>query len=247
MKTYTYQVNGLQVNCSYEEDTIEEVFLPLLKQWTKMQQKKAGRLIVFLAAPPAVGKTTLATFLEFLSKEQEDIEEIQAVGLDGFHYPQDYILSHQVVIDGELTAMKDVKGCPETYDIKKLMTKLSQVQESDVKWPIYDRRIHDVIDDVVTCSKNIIVVEGNWLLLDEKGWSTLKQYCDYSIMIHADEGILKERLINRKIQGGLIRQDALAFYNKSDSANVRRVLANHLTPDLMLWMEENGNYRIKEK
>ena len=51
------------------------------------------RQIVFMAAPPAVGKTTLCEFLEYLSKQDQEFTDIQALGLDGFHYHSDYILS----------------------------------------------------------------------------------------------------------------------------------------------------------
>lgn len=43
----------------YNEDTIQKVFLPLLKQLQQLQKEKKERIIVFMAAPPAVGKTTM--------------------------------------------------------------------------------------------------------------------------------------------------------------------------------------------
>jgi len=246
MKNYIYQVNGLEVHCQFEEDTIYQIFLPLLRKWTKMQREQTQRIVIFLAAPPAVGKTTAATFLEYLSKEYEDIEEIQAVGLDGFHYKQEYILAHNTVIDGKEVPMKDIKGCPETYDIEKLITKLSYLKTSAVTWPSYSRKIHDVVDDAHICSKNIILIEGNWLLLNEAKWCTLREYCDYSILIRAEEGMLRERLIDRKMQGGSSYEEAQVFYTRSDRANVRRVLSCSSTPDLFLCMDEKGNYRVKE-
>lgn len=246
MKEYIYQVNGLEVCCQYEEDAIQEIFLPLVHRLTVMQHEAGRRLIVFLAAPPAVGKTTLATFLSYLSREHEDMEEIQAVSLDGFHYHQAYILSHHAVVDGQEIPMKDVKGCPETYDIEKLIAKLSCLREADVAWPGYSRKLHDVVEDEVICSENIILIEGNWLLLKEAKWCTLQAYCDYSVFIYAEEEMLKARLINRKMQGGSSYEEALAFYNRSDRANVRRVLAHSSQPDLFLCMDGTGNYRVKE-
>ena len=65
------------------------------------------------------------------------------------------------------TAMKEVKGCPETFDIEKLKNKIAQLKKEDTKWPVYDRTIHDVIEDAVTVERQIVLVEGNWLLLNE--------------------------------------------------------------------------------
>ena len=44
------------------------------------------------------------------------------------------------------------------------------------------------------------------------------------------------------MKGGLTYEEALRFYEKSDSVNVRRVLNNHLKADLELIMKENGDY-----
>ena len=81
-REYQYKVNGLETTVVYDDRTVEEIFLPLLRKWTTLQQKLKRRVIVFLSAPPGVGKTTTAQFLEYLSGRESDIEEIQAVGLD---------------------------------------------------------------------------------------------------------------------------------------------------------------------
>ena len=58
-KEYLFKVNGFEMTAVYNEDTIQKVFLPLLKQLQQLQKEKKERIIVFMAAPPAVGKTTL--------------------------------------------------------------------------------------------------------------------------------------------------------------------------------------------
>ena len=104
---------------------------------------------VLLEDVPGVGKTTTAQFLEYLSKREKDIQEIQAIGLDGFHFHQDYILTHEACVDGKMVPMKEVKGCPETFDIEKLKRKLAELKDGTTKWPIYDRKIHDVVEDAL--------------------------------------------------------------------------------------------------
>lgn len=88
-REYTYDVNGFQTTVFYEDETVEQIFLPLLRKWDHIQKKLQRRVIIFLSAPPGTGKTTAAQFLEYLSKREKDIQEIQAIGLDGFHYHQD--------------------------------------------------------------------------------------------------------------------------------------------------------------
>lgn len=248
-KEYVFDVNGFQINTLYSEETIETIFLPMLRKFTGMQKKLGRRLIVFLAAPPAVGKTTLSKFLEYLAVQQEDLTEIQAIGLDGFHYHSDYINTHNAVVMGKEVPMKKVKGCPETYDTGKLEEKLGRIKEEDILWPIYDRNIHDVVEDLEKITKDIVLIEGNWLLLDEEPWKTLKDTADYTILIRSEEETLKERLIGRKMKGGLTREEAEDWYINSDCVNVRRVLETSLDGDLMLKVEPDGDYtrRIKDE
>ena len=91
-------------------------------------------------------------------------------------------------------------------------------------------------------STSLLLIEGNWLLLDEEPWKTLKDTADYTIMIRSEEETLKERLIGRKMKGGLTREEAEDWYINSDSVNVRRVLETSLDGDLMLKVEADGDY-----
>lgn len=247
IKSYKFKVNSFEVNADYYEEDIENIFKPLLQQLTNMKKDKSRRILVYLAASPGVGKSTLASFLEFISKNEADNTEIQAIGLDGFHYHQEYIKNNKIMIDGIEVPMAEVKGCPETFDLDKLKSKIVSLKNENVKWPIYDRNLHDVVEDKILVTKNIILIEGNWLLLDECGWRELKEHCDYSIFIKADEKMLKDRLIQRKRRGGLSEKAAIEFYEKSDSKNVKRVLNNSLTADLVLKLLKNGKYEIRRK
>ena len=241
-KEYLFKVNGFEMTAIYNEDTIQKVFLPLLKQLQRLQKEKKERIIVFMAAPPAVGKTTLCEFLEYLSKQDQELTDIQALGLDGFHYHSDYINSHDAIVLGEKVPMKQVKGCPETYDTEKLRQKLEKIKTEDILWPIYDRNLHDVVEDQIKVTKDIILIEGNWLLLKQEPWKSMQQYADYKILILAEEDMLKERLISRKEKGGLTRAEAEEWYKNSDSKNVIRVLKDSLKGDLLLKVEEDNDY-----
>ena len=45
-------INGIEVAASYTEKTAEGIFLPLLRKLSEYQRRKAGRILVMLAAPP---------------------------------------------------------------------------------------------------------------------------------------------------------------------------------------------------
>ena len=184
----------------------------MVRRLDRMQREKGERLVVFLAAPPATGKSTLAAFLAGLSQKLSCMP-VQAVGLDGFHYHQDYILTHSVTFqDGRTLPMKQLKGSPETYDVVHFQEKLEALRHSDPLWPVYDRRFHDVIEDQLPVTAPIVLIEGNWLLFQEGLWRKLAGQADYTIFIKAEERALKERLLQRKMTGGSTREEAEAFY-----------------------------------
>lgn len=236
-------VNSLEINVKYNKKTIQELFIPLLKKWTKIYNQKKERVIIFLAAPPGVGKTTLSQYLEQLSKEIDGIEEVQGIGIDGFHYKNNYLDSNFVEREGKKIKLRDIKGAPETFDYKSLKNKLENIKNINMLWPVYNRKLHDVEEDKILIKKNIVILEGNWLLLDEKEWKKLSNYADYSILIKANETLLRERLIERKVLGGIEKVDAIKFYENSDKKNILKVLNNVVKHDLTLEMEEDDDYK----
>ncbi|WP_343209147.1 nucleoside/nucleotide kinase family protein [Anaerolentibacter hominis] len=245
-KEFQFDVNGLDITARFTQENIDDIFLPLLRNLTDRYREKEERQIVFLAAPPAVGKSTLVNFLTWLSREHEELQEIQAVGLDGFHYHQDYILSHTVTQkDGTVLPMKSVKGSPETYDAARFAKKIVALRKENVMWPIYSRKLHDVVEDQILVDGSIILVEGNWLLFGEGEWNRIKDLCDYSIFISAREEMLKDRLIDRKMKGGLTREEAEAFYLTGDGVNVRRTLAGSQKADFTLELTADGDFEKK--
>ncbi|MFT9497628.1 hypothetical protein, partial [Anaerosolibacter sp.] len=127
----------------------------------------------------------------------------------------------------------------------KLKLKINNLKNNNVQWPIYDRNLHDVVEDQILVAKDIVLIEGNWLLLNEDGWKDLIGYCDYSVFIKADESMLKNRLVERKIRGGLSEEKSVEFYERSDSKNIKRVLEHSLKADLELELIKNGKYVIR--
>ena len=123
-----------------------------------------------------------------------------------------------------------------------LQAKLRAVKRAETKWPVYDRQLHDVIPDAESVDADIILLEGNWLLLKDPRWTDIRIFADYSILIEAKPELLKERLIRRKVQGGIPQEEAEAFYESSDRRNVELVLQESGTADEVWTMQEDGDF-----
>ncbi len=147
MASYDVEINGIEVHATYNDHSVQNIFLPLLHRLTDLQKEKNARIVVFLAAPPGAGKSTLASYLEKLSHDYDDICDIQAVGMDGFHRRQEYLLSHTVNLDGKTISMVDIKGAPITFDLEKLRETIERVNAGEkCKRPPYDRHLPNPIE-----------------------------------------------------------------------------------------------------
>jgi len=127
-----------------------------------------------------------------------------------------------------------LKGSPESFDLQALTNTIANLQAPGVTWPVYDRNLHDVSERREEITAPIILIEGNWLLLDEPGWRALRQYCDFAVMLIPQIDALKERLIARKVRGGKTREQAGAHYERCDGPNIWRCMDSRLPADATL-------------
>jgi pantothenate kinase len=230
-------VNGLESQVTPNRELIDSLLLPALAAMTPLPGNR--RAFAFLVGPPGSGKSTLAELVRQAAAEKGIALDV--VGMDGFHHRQEYLATHFAVVNGRRVRLADVKGAPESFDIARLDDFLTRTADEDVYWPAYDRRLHDVVDDQLPVTADLVLVEGNWLLLDEPGWRDLRDHARLTIAVDADPAMLRERLIARKRAGGTPLADAEAFYQASDRLNVVRCL-EHTTRsvDLALTMQSDG-------
>ena len=149
--------------------------------------------------------------------------------------------------DGKEIRMVDIKGAPVTFDLEQLKERVKRVAAGDqCGWPVYDRLLHNPTDNAVTIDADIVLLEGNYLLLDEDGWRDLRADADYTISVSAEEGLLRDRLIDRRIKTGVEREAAIRFVDFSDMPNVRTCLAKTGPADLELTVDRDGDYHIRQ-
>ncbi|PCE65472.1 nucleoside/nucleotide kinase family protein [Salinivibrio sp. YCSC6] len=237
-------ISGFETEALFPDNNIEKIHKPLIEKFSRLYQEKKERIIIFLAAPPGSGKSTLAAFWEHLSHTLPNVDALQVLPFDGFHYPNEILDSNYIMRGDEKVKLRSIKGGYETFNLTSLIDKLKKLKTQDPKWPYYDRNLHDPIDDAITVDKGIVVIEGNWLLLNEPVWNGLHELADFTIFIDADPRFLEERLVNRKIRGGTSLEDAQAFYKNSDSNNVDMVLNHSVKADLTLYMNQDGSFEI---
>ena len=241
--TFDFEVNGFSVKAVFDVRTLYHVVDPLLDDFRETQEKLNHRMIVFLAAPPGAGKSTLAKLMEVRSEGL-----LQAVSIDGFHFRNEEL--EKMIIDRPEGPVRgtDVKGAPETFDVVKLKERLEMARKEDsCLFPVYDRRIHEPEDNRITITSPVLMIEGNWLLHPDNGWEKVKPLADLTIFLDAEEEDLKGGLVLRKMRGGLSREEAEAWFLTTDGPNIRKVKRLHTEEDLTLRRIREGYITLEQR
>ena len=129
--------------------------------------------------------------------------------------------------------------------LPKMISPLSGLEYDDYNCPEslnFAKYYEDVKALITRDDLDIVILEGNYLLLDMDGWRDLASYADYTISIRADEEMLRERLIDRKMKTGVSRNESIRFVDFSDMPNVRLCLDCSLPADLQLEIDSEGEY-----
>lgn len=186
---------------------------------------KSERFIVGIAGPPASGKSTRAASLVELFPKGSAV----VVPMDGFHYD-----------DGVLDriGLRQRKGAPETFDFGGFATLLRRLKsrEPNIAIPLFDRslEISRAGADIVDADVKFIIVEGNYLLLDEEPWRALAPLFDFTIFVDVPREELERRLVARWREHGREEAAARKWIDTNDMPNVDRVLRARRDADLVI-------------
>jgi pantothenate kinase len=87
---------------------------------------------------------------------------------------------------------------------------------------------------IVSKDTKFVLVEGNYLLLDEEPWSRLAPLFDFTIFVDVRRAELERRLMQRWREHGRSDEDARAWISSNDMPNIERVLARRRTADMIV-------------
>lgn len=182
-----------------------------------------GRFLTALAGPPGAGKSTLAAELVAALGQGA-----KAVPMDGFHYDDAVLLAR---------GARARKGAPDTFDAQGFFHLLKRLRvEDEVAIPLFDRdlEISRAGADIVTAADRLLVVEGNYLLLNEAPWPQAAPLFDLTVWIDVPEAELDRRLQARWAHYGKTPAEARAWIDSNDLPNIRRVTQNSRAADLII-------------
>lgn len=183
----------------------------------------SGRTMLGITGAPGSGKSTLAAGLQ----QALGPDRAVVVPMDGFH------LSGAIIAG---TARESRKGAPDTFDVGGFLALLARLRARDedvVYAPSYRRGLEEPIAAAIAVSARtpLVIIEGNYLLLDESPWDPVRRLLDEVWFVAADPVVRRARLVRRHIEFGMDAEAATAWTEGPDEANALLVDATRARAD----------------
>jgi pantothenate kinase len=187
-----------------------------------------GRVLLGLTGAPGAGKSTVS---DWLLEELGD--EAVVVPMDGFH-----------LHDDELARLgrSDRKGAPDTFDVGGYVALLERVRADDgstVYAPEFVREREESVAGAIAVrpEHRLVVTEGNYLLLEQDGWSGVRRLLDEVWFLEPPEDLRLERLVARHVAHGRSHEEAVRWVARSDQANAALVATTRERADLVVELD----------
>ncbi len=180
---------------------------------------RAPRRIIGVTGAPGVGKTTYAESL--VEASIRDGVPATHVPMDGFH-----------LADVALAALGrlDRKGAPDTFDAwgyAALLRRLRDEREHVVYAPAFERDLEQPLAGAVAVGPEVelVVTEGNYLLVDLPEWRAVHAALDEVVYVTLDDDLRRRRLLARHVEFGKSPSAAEAWVARVDDPNATLVAA----------------------
>jgi pantothenate kinase len=142
--------------------------------------------------------------------------------MDGFHLAD---------VTLRRLGLLDRKGAPETFDawgFAALLARLRSRPAEVVYAPGFERGLEQPVAGVVAVppEAELVVTEGNYLLLDRPEWRAVRAQLDEVWFLRCPEEVRRPRLVARHVEFGKSPDEAEAWVSRVDDPNAALVLAS---------------------
>ncbi len=177
--------------------------------------------ILGITGAPGAGKSTFASAYV----DAADVAAVH-VPMDGFHLAD---------VTLRRLGLLDRKGAPETFDAWGYAALLARLRTAQVTVfaPGFERDLEQPLAGaiVVPPETELVVTEGNYLLLDSPEWGAVRAELDEVWFVHVDDELRRQRLVARHIASGKPPEAAREWVDRVDEANAQLVEATRARAD----------------
>lgn len=188
------------------------------------------RALLGITGSPGAGKTTLAVALVERLNVEHGAGTAAYLPMDGFHLANASL---------ERLGRRDRKGAPDTFDgwgFVGLLHRVRQETDHDVYAPSFRREMDEPVagEMAVAAGSSLVVVEGNYLLVDSEPWDRVPALLDESWFCVTPAEERQLRLVDRHTRHGRSAEAATAWVSAVDEANARVIEASRDRADLLV-------------
>lgn len=186
------------------------------------------RTLVGIAGPPGSGKSTFADALTAgLNKSGSCTAAV--FPMDGYHY-DDAVLQERGLLAR--------KGAANTFDVagfQQMLERLRRNDEPEIAVPVFDRQLElsRAGARLIPQSVDLLIVEGNYLLLDQSPWRDISPLLDVTVMLSVSEAVLQQRLIERWRTHNIPETEISSKVDANDLPNGRLVVSRSVAADFV--------------
>jgi putative kinase len=198
------------------------------------------RCLVLLAAIPGAGKSVICSLLEQLSRLLKRCPAVQSIGMDGWHLPNRAIQARTIrETSGRIVPLAARKGSPESFDVKRLTLDLQSLvsDPSPARMPVYDRTSHEPIPEAVLVGAPIVLLEGNYLLLQGQGWEEVGDLACGAAWLDVPLALAHRSMLDRHRVSGRSLEESENKWVTNDGPNATAALRSRGNADVVLHMD----------
>lgn len=246
--------NSVKVLCSQKKEIsvvegrcIDEIYDDLAKRLllpAAVASNPNLKHIVGLAGPPGSGKSTLASEVaqrvnklwplkaSSLDSQVRALDVAAVLPMDGFH-----------LYRSQLDAMENPeeaharRGAPWTFNPELLLSSLQTLRnQGSVYVPSFDHGIGDPVEDdiFVSLQHKVVIVEGNYLLLEDGIWKEISSIFNEKWFIEVDIDTAMQRVLKRHISTGKPPDVAKWRIEYNDRPNAELIIKSKRNADLVI-------------
>jgi pantothenate kinase len=202
--------------------------VPALARSLRRLRRPGTRILVGIAGPPGAGKSHVA---DALCADEHGLGAV-VVPMDGFHLASDVL--------AEL-GLSDVKGRPDTFDVGGFVALLERLRtpgDGAVYAPRFDRERDEALAGAVRIGPHVdvVIVEGNYLLLDDGDWCRVRPLLDVTYYLDVPPSVCRRRLLAR--QGVGHGDHGAAWVERVDLPNAAVVEATKHLADVVVALDD---------